>query len=145
MAIFLAMFVCFCNVWLYIVHILSIYVHKWLWEVLFFSSMRATGRGAGGSAAGCRAHRWKKQKWASSLLIGVGSGGPCLGLAVLGQKCDFWKVLGLARNPSKKMRLDESFRMVQSACHFVAYIKSYGQKTKVIVCGNFACSWNCNG
>ena len=53
-------------------------------------------------------------------------------MAVLAQKCDFWKVLGLARNPSKKMRLDESFRMVQSACHFVTYIKSYGQKTKVI-------------
>ena len=55
-----------------------------------------------------------------------------LDLAIAGQKCDFWKVLRLARNPSKKMRLDESFRMVQSACHFVAYIKSYGQKTKVI-------------
>ena len=36
------------------------------------------------------------------------------------------------QNPSKKMRLDESFRMVQLACHFVTYIKSYGQKTKVI-------------
>ena len=64
--------------------------------------------------------------------MSIWSGGGWLGLAVLIQKCDFWKVLGLARNPSKKMRLDESFRMVQSACHFVAYIKSYGQKTKVI-------------
>ena len=50
-------------------------------------------------------------------------------LAAPGQKCDFWKVLRLARNPFKKMRLDESFRMVQSACHLVAYIKSYGQNT----------------
>ena len=64
--------------------------------------------------------------------MSIRSGGGWLGLAVLDQKCDFWKVLGLARNPSKKMRLDESFRMVQSACHLVAYIKSYGQKTKVI-------------
>ena len=64
--------------------------------------------------------------------MSIRSGGGWLGLAVLGQKCDFWKVLRLARNPSKKMRLDESFRMVQSACQSVAYIKSYGQKTKVI-------------
>ena len=64
--------------------------------------------------------------------VGWGWGDGWLGLAVLGQKYDLWRVLGLARNPSKKMRLDESFRMVQSACHFVTYIKSYGQKTKVI-------------
>ena len=31
--------------------------------------------------------------------------------------------------PSEGMRLDESFRMVQSACQSVAYIKSYGQIT----------------
>ena len=62
--------------------------------------------------------------------VGRGWGDGWLGLAVPGKKCDFWKVLGLARNPSKKMRLDESCRMVQSACHFVAYIKSYGQKLK---------------
>ena len=68
----------------------------------------------------------------------------CLGLAVFRQKCNVWKVLGLARNPSKKMRLDESFRMVQSACHLVAYIKSYGQKAKVIARGNLVYFWNCN-
>ena len=66
-------------------------------------------------------------------------------LAAPGQKCNFWKVLGLARNPSKKMRLDESFRMVQSACHLVAYIKSYGQKTKFITRQHFAYLRNCNG
>ena len=31
------------------------------------------------------------------------------------------------------MRLDESFRMVQSACHLVAYIKSYDQKTVPVI------------
>ena len=61
-----------------------------------------------------------------------------LSLVVLVRKSDFWKVLGLARNPSKKMRLDESFRMVQSACHFVAYIKSYGQKAVTISRNIFA-------
>ena len=76
--------------------------------------------------------------------MSIQSGGGWLGLAVLGQKCDFWKVLGLARNPSKKMRLDESFRMVQSACHLVAYIKSYDQKTKVVARQNFVYFWNCN-
>ena len=50
-------------------------------------------------------------------------------LAAPGQKCDFWKVLGLARNPSKKMRLDESFRMVRVPCHLEVVVKSYGQIT----------------
>ena len=54
--------------------------------------------------------------------------------AVLGQKCDFCEVLGLARNPPKKMRLYESFRMVQSACQSDATIKSYGQITELILC-----------
>ena len=52
-------------------------------------------------------------------------------LAAPGQKCDFWKVLGLARNPSKKMRLDESFRMVRVPCHLEVVVKSYGQITKI--------------
>ena len=63
---------------------------------------------------------------------GAGWGNGWLGLDVPGQKCDFWKVLKLARNPVKKLRLDESFRIVQSACHLVAYIKSYGQITEII-------------
>ena len=50
-------------------------------------------------------------------------------MAAPGQKCDFWKVLGLARNPSKKMRLDESFRMVRVPCHLDVVVKSYGQIT----------------
>ena len=50
-------------------------------------------------------------------------------MAAPGQKCDFWKVLGLARNPSKKMRLDESFRMVRVPCHLEVVVKSYGQIT----------------
>ena len=50
-------------------------------------------------------------------------------MAAPGQKCDVWKVLGLARNPSKKMRLDESFRMVRVPCHLEVVGKSYGQIT----------------
>ena len=61
-----------------------------------------------------------------------------------GQKCDFWKVLGSDRNPSKKMRLDESFRMVQSACQSVAYIKNYGQNTKFIARQNLSRFRSCN-
>ena len=60
--------------------------------------------------------------------------GPCL--AAPGQKCGFWKVLGLARNPSKKMRLDESFRMVQFSCQSEVTIESHGQN-KVIPRHNF--------
>ena len=52
-----------------------------------------------------------------------------VGLAGSVKKCDFWKVLGLARNPSKKMRLDESFRMVRVPCHLEVVVKSYGQIT----------------
>ena len=55
-----------------------------------------------------------------------------LGLVVLVRKCDFWKVPGLARNPSKKMRLDESFRMVPVSCHLEVVVKSYGQITEII-------------
>ena len=66
------------------------------------------------------------------------------GLVRFVQKCNFWKVLGLARNPSKKMRLDESSPMVQSAFQSMAYIKSYGQKTKVIAHQNLAHFRNCN-
>ena len=51
------------------------------------------------------------------------------GLVGLGRNSDFWKVLGLARNPFKKMRLDESFRMVRVPCRNSASIKSYGQIT----------------
>ena len=58
-------------------------------------------------------------------------------LARFVQKCDFWKVLGLARNPSKKMRLDESFRMVPVSCHLVVVVKSYGQITEMIIWLNF--------
>ena len=53
------------------------------------------------------------------------------GLVRFVQKCDFWKVLGLARNPFKKMRLDESFRMVRVPCHLEVVVKSYGQITKI--------------
>ena len=52
-----------------------------------------------------------------------------VGLAGSVKKCDFWKVLGLTRNPSKKMRLDESFRMVRVPCHLEVVVKSYGQIT----------------
>ena len=87
--------------------------------------------GVGGGGMGWR---WQGDGW--------------LGLAIPAQKCNFWKVLRLARNPSKKMRLDESFRMVQSACQSVAYIKSYGQKTKVIARENvayfFELQWLCD-
>ena len=33
------------------------------------------------------------------------------------------------QNPSKKMRLDESFRMVPVSCHLEVVVKSYGQNT----------------
>ena len=55
-----------------------------------------------------------------------------LSLVVLVENFDFWKVLGLARNPSKKMRLDESFRSVPVSCHLEVVVKSYGQITEVI-------------
>ena len=35
------------------------------------------------------------------------------------------------QNPSKKMRLDESFRMVPVSCHLEVVVKSYGQITKI--------------
>ena len=60
-----------------------------------------------------------------------------LGLVVLVRKCDFWKVPGLARNPSKKMRLDESFRTVPVSCHLEVVVKSYGQITEIILWPNF--------
>ena len=40
--------------------------------------------------------------------------------------CDYWIVLGLAENLSRKMRLDESFRTNST-------IKRYGQITKVVL------------
>ena len=33
------------------------------------------------------------------------------------------------QNPSKKMRLDESFRMVPVSCHLEVVVQSYGQNT----------------
>ena len=36
------------------------------------------------------------------------------------------------RNPSKKMRLDEGFRMVPVSCHLEVVVKSYGQITEII-------------
>ena len=60
-----------------------------------------------------------------------------LSLVVLVRKSDFWKVLGLARNPSKRMRLDESFRMVPVSCHWEVVVKSYGQITEMILWPNF--------
>ena len=54
-----------------------------------------------------------------------------VGLAGSVKKCVFWKVLGLTRNPSKKMRLDESFRMVRVPCHLEVVVKSYGQITNI--------------
>ena len=53
-----------------------------------------------------------------------GSVWPFLAKNAIFGKCSDW-----LDTPSKKMRLDESFRMVQSACHLVAYIKSDGQNT----------------
>ena len=44
-------------IWPYMVkhgHIISYMVHVWSRPHVFFSSMRATGRGAGGTASGCR-------------------------------------------------------------------------------------------
>ena len=35
------------------------------------------------------------------------------------------------QNPSKKMRLDESFRMVPVSCHLEVVVKSYDQITKI--------------
>ena len=61
---------------------------------------------------------------------------PVLFIEVPVQKCDFWKVLGFTRNypkPPKKMRLDESFRMVQVSCPLVACIKRYGQNTVSLI------------
>ena len=62
---------------------------------LNFSSMRATGRQAGGSG-------------------GVGSDG------------SKWSKF---QNRSKKMGLDERFRMVRVSCHLEVVVKSYGQNT----------------
>ena len=47
--------------WFIFGHVLTIY-GQGEHPVLIFSSMRATGRRAGGSAGGCRAHRRKKTK-----------------------------------------------------------------------------------
>ena len=55
-----------------------------------------------------------------------------LSLVLLVEKTDFWKVLGLARDPSKKMRLDESFPMVQVSCHLEVVVRRYGQITEII-------------
>ena len=44
----------------------------------------------------------------------------------------FWPDLSkivIFPNPSKKMRLDESFRMAQVSCHLEVVVKSYGQNT----------------
>ena len=89
--------------------------------VFIFSSMRATQGWVGRQDGRFGVARIDEN------IAGVGSGGGCLSLAVHGGKHKFRKVLGLARNPSKKMRLEESFLMVQSACQSVAYIKSHGQ------------------
>ena len=56
-----------------------------------------------------------------------------LSLVVLVENFDFWKVLGLARNPSKKMRLDESFRTVPVSFHLEVVVKSYGQITEIVL------------
>ena len=60
-----------------------------------------------------------------------------LGLVVLVRKSDFCKVPGLDRNPSKKMRLDESFRSVPVSCHLEVVVESYGQITEMIPWPNF--------
>ena len=65
--------------------------------------------------------------FAITFLGGGGRRGPVWQL--LAKNAIFGKCLDLLVTPFKKMRLDESFRMVQSACHLVAYIKSYGQIT----------------
>ena len=75
--------------------------HIWPWEALFFSSMRATGRGAGGSAAGCRAHRWKKQKWASGLEED-GSVWPFWSKKAIFGKCSDWLETPLKRCASTR-------------------------------------------
>ena len=57
------------------------------------------------------------------------------------QKYDFWKVRRLARNPSKKMRLDESFRTVPVSCHLEVVVKSYGQTAGNISRNIFTYFW----
>ena len=78
-------------------------------RLCFFIDARDAGTGG-------QAGRWAGVAIIDEKIDGVGSGGGCLCLAVPDQKCDFWKVLGLARNPFEKMRLDESFRTVQFSC-----------------------------
>ena len=39
--------------------------------------------------------------------------------------------IAIFRNPSKKMRLDESFHLPPVACHNSIVVKSYGQITKI--------------
>ena len=53
-------------------------------------------------------------------------------MEVVGSVWPFLSKNAIFRNPSKKMRLDESFRMVQVPRRNSASIKSYGQITVII-------------
>ena len=84
---------------------------------LNFSSMRATGRRAGGS--GGRMSRASMKNYKGSVRSRFST--------------IFWPDLSknaIFRNPSKKMRLDESFHLPPVACHNSIVVKSYGQITK---------------
>ena len=56
-------------------------------------------------------------------------------VARFGRMCgSVWSDLSknaIFRNPSKKMRLDESFRIIPVSCHLEVVVKSYGQITKI--------------
>ena len=85
---------------------------------LNFSSMRATGRRAGGS--GGRMSRASMNNYKRSVRSRFST--------------IFWpdpSKNAIFRTPSKKMRLDESFRMAPVSCHLEVVVKSYGQITKI--------------
>ena len=46
------------------------------------------------------------------------------------------------RNPSEKVRLDESFRMVPVSCHLEVVVKSYGQNVVVMSRNKKVLIWN---
>ena len=56
------------------------------------------------------------------------------GMVVVGRFGSVWPDLSknaIFQNPSKKMRLDESFHLLPVACHNSIVVKSYGQITKI--------------
>ena len=58
--------------------------------------------------------------------------GGCVAKNAIIGKCSDWH-----ETPSKKMRLDESFRTVPVSCHKEVVVKSYGQITEIIIWPNF--------